>query len=89
MVKNISTFACVFGVFGVFLQIFLMYSCSKSFRELKNAIKNQFFLFLGGLVAKLIEKKHVEEYWYRQGKILGRLAFYTWVLSNEGDTGKL
>ena len=30
-----------------------MYSCSKSFRELKNAIKNQFFLYLGVWGAKL------------------------------------
>ena len=43
-------------VFLVFLEvfcIFFMYSCSKSFRELKSAIKNQFFLYLGGLGAKL------------------------------------
>ena len=51
--KNISTCSCVFGFFGGFLHVFLMYSCSKSFRELKSAIKNQFFLYLGGLGAKL------------------------------------
>ena len=63
-----------------------MYSCSKSFRELKNAIKTQLFLYLGGLGVKSSfqsKKKHVEEYWYRREKIFGRLAFYTWVpLSN-------
>ena len=48
-----STCSCVFGFFGGFWHVFLMYSCSKSFRELKNAIKNQFFLYLGGLGAKL------------------------------------
>ena len=51
--KNISTSSCVFGFFGGFLDVFLMYSSSKSFRELKSAIKNQFFLYLGGLGAKL------------------------------------
>ena len=40
------------GLFGGFLHVFLMYSSSKSFRELKSAIKNQFFLYLGGLGAK-------------------------------------
>ena len=56
-----------------------MYSCSKSFRELKSAIKSQFFLYLGGLGAKLsfYSKKNA---W---GKIFGRLAFYTWVVSPE------
>ena len=45
--------AVFFGFFGGFLHVFFMYSCSKSFRELKSAIKNQFFLYLGGLGAKL------------------------------------
>ena len=36
-----------------FCTFFLMYFSSKSFRELKSAIKNQFFLYLGGLGAKL------------------------------------
>ena len=39
--------------FGGVLHVFMIYSCSKSFRELKNAIKNQFFLYIGGLGAKL------------------------------------
>ena len=33
----------------------------------------------GGQIKLLIETKHVEEYWYQRGKILGRLAFYSWV----------
>ena len=45
--------AVFFGIFKGFLHVFLMYSCSKSFRELKIAIKNQFFFYLGGLGAKL------------------------------------
>ena len=36
----------------------------------------------GGQVKFLIEKKHVEEYWYQRGKKLGRLAFYTWQPGN-------
>ena len=32
---------------------FFLYSCSKSLREHKYAINNQFFLYLGGLGAKL------------------------------------
>ena len=58
-----------------FLHVFMMYSCSKSFRELKNAIKNSFFLYLrglGGQIKFLIEKNA----W---GKLFGQLAFYTWV----------
>ena len=50
--KNISTCTVFFGFFGGFLHVFLMYSSSKSFRELKSAIKNHFFLYLGGLGAK-------------------------------------
>ena len=37
----------------------------------------------GGQIKFLIETKHVEEYWYQQGKILGRLAFYTRVQNPE------
>ena len=41
--------AVCFGFFGGVLYVFLMYSCSKSFRELESAIKN----YSGGLGAKL------------------------------------
>ena len=27
----------------------------------------------------------MEEYWYRWGKIFGRLAFYTWVITKHGN----
>ena len=36
------------------------------------------------IIKSLIEKKHVEEYWYHRGKILCRLAFYTWVPLTHG-----
>ena len=55
------------------------------FRELKNAIKKSIFPSIrgsGGQIKFLIKKKTGEEYWYQQsgpGKILGQLAFYTWV----------
>ena len=55
-------------MFLVFLEVFarfFMYSCSISFRELKSAIKNQFFLFsIGGQINFLIEKKQ------KHGRIL-------------------
>ena len=79
--KNIGTFSCLFGVLGGFLHIFLMYSCSTSFRELKSAIKNQFFLFsIGGQIKFLIEKKNTwknigttgEKYW------VGLLFIHGW-----------
>ena len=53
MGENISSCSCGFGFFGGFLHVFMMYSCRKSFRELKNAKINPFFLYLGGLGAKL------------------------------------
>ena len=77
MGKNISTCSCVFGFFGGFLHVFLMYSCSKTFRELKSAIKKSIFpLFRGsgGQIKFLIEKKDGEAYWYRRsgpGKNIG------------------
>ena len=52
--------SCVFGFFGGVLHVFMMYSCSKSFRELKNAIKKSIFpLFRGsgGQIKFLIEKQ--------------------------------
>ena len=54
----------VFGFFGLF---FCIYSCSISFRE------HKFRIYLGGLGAQLkFEYK-------KQGRILGRLEFYTGV----------
>ena len=69
------------AVFLAFLEDFCtMYSCSKSFRELKNAIKKHFFLYLGGLGPNYVfnKKKHMEEYWYKQsgpGKNIGSACF--------------
>ena len=42
----------MFWLFGKFLDNFLTYADSVSFRELKNAIKKYFFLNLGGVGAK-------------------------------------
>ena len=63
-----------------------MYSCSKSFRELKSAITNQMCFYLGGLGAKLsffIEKntwKNIgttgEKYW------VGLLFIHGWLGNN-------
>ena len=66
MGKNIGTCSSVFGFFGGFLDYFLTYAGSVSFRELKNAIKKYFFLNLGGVGAKtrFLSKKN----W---GRILG------------------
>ena len=67
-------------VFGLFLR----YSCSISFRELKNAIKNSFFLYLGGLGTKIrfsSRKKNGAEYWYRRsglGKDIGSTCLLYW-----------
>ena len=67
------------------MHVFLMYFFSKSFSELKSAIKNQFFLYLGGLGAKLsfvIKKKmgkNIGTGGLARGKIFSRLAIYTWV----------
>ena len=63
-------------------QLVFMYSCSKSFRELKSAIKSVFPLFRGsgGPIKFLIEKNM----W---GKIFSRLAFYTWVILTKGGGG--
>ena len=67
------------------MHVFFIYSCRKSFRELKNAIKKSIFpLFRGsgGQIKFLIKKKmgkHIGTGGLAWGKILGRLAFYTWV----------
>ena len=67
-------------VFGLFLR----YSCSISFRELKNAIKISFFLYLGGLGTKIrfsSRKKNGAEYWYRRsglGKDIGSTCLLYW-----------
>ena len=77
MGKNISTCSCFFGFFGGFLHVFLMYSCSKSSKELKSAIKKIIFPLFGGSggqIRLLIEKKDGEENWYRRsgpGKDIG------------------
>ena len=50
--------------------------------ELKIAKKKKFLVYVGGLGAKLSfssKIKDVDEYCYRGGKTVGRLAFYTWV----------
>ena len=44
--------------------------------------KKKFLVYVGGLGAKLSfssKIKDVDEYCYRGGKTVGRLAFYTWV----------
>ena len=66
MGKNIRSCDCIFWLFGGFLDYFLTYAGSVSFRELKNAIKKYFFLNLGGVGAKtrFLSKKN----W---GRILG------------------
>ena len=64
--KNIRSCDCIFWLFGGFLDYFLTYAGSVSFRELKNAKKKYFFLNLGGVGAKtrFLSKKN----W---GRILG------------------
>ena len=60
----------------------MRYSCSISLRELKNAIKNLIFpLFRGSGDQNKIFKmgKNIGPGGRAGGKILGRLAFYTWV----------
>ena len=58
----------------------MRYSCSLSFRELKNAIKISFFFYLGGLGTKIkfsSRKKNGEEYWYLRsglGKNIGSVC---------------
>ena len=65
----------------------MRYSCSISFRELKNAIKISFFLYLGGLGTKIrfsSRKKmgqNIGTGGRAWGKILGRCEVYTGIVT--------
>ena len=60
-----------FCFFGGFLDCSMNF-CIISFRELKNSIKSEFFLYLGGLGSKK------DFYWKQNGELHLRVAHTTW-----------